>query len=227
MNILTNKIIFALEENASKELALPMESYMRGKFKFLGLKAPLRKKVLKNNFSHSNVKDKAHLKVIILELWESPYRECQYCAIEMARSNVKLFDVEDIEFFERLIITKSWWDTVDHIAANIVGPLLADLPRDTWRYSEKWILSDNLWLQRTAIIFQLFYKKDTDFTLLTDNILATLENKDFFIRKAAGWALRQYSRSNKHAVIQFIEDYRDVLSPLTIKEALKLLDGKQ
>jgi 3-methyladenine DNA glycosylase AlkD len=147
--------------------------------------------------------------------------------MEIARSNIKLFSADEIAFFESLIIIKSWWDTVDYIAANIIGPILSKLPKKNWRmYSETWILSDNLWLQRTSITFQLFYKKDTDFNLLTDNILATLANEDFFIRKAAGWALRHHTRTNKHAVLHFLDEYGDVLSPLTKTEAMKLLVDK-
>ena len=221
------QLVNALMANASEELADPMEAYMRGKFKYLGLKAPLRKEVLKENFNKKAISDKSHLKKILVSLWDSPYRECQYCAVEIARSNIKLFNEDDIEFFEGLITSRSWWDTVDHIAPNIIGSILAKLPKEKrWLYSESWILSDNLWLQRTSIIFQLFYKKNTDFALLTNNILATLETKDFFIRKAAGWALCQYTRTNKNDVVHFVEEYQDVLSALTIKEALKLLEGK-
>ncbi|HOY14422.1 MAG TPA: DNA alkylation repair protein [Saprospiraceae bacterium] len=217
-------LILVLEQNVNVSYAVQMKAYMKGHFEFFGIKSELRKEILKNNFDKKAVPLGIDLQKILDELWACPQREAQYCAIDITDKYLKSMDISWLPYFENKITSKSWWDTVDHLAAHQIGHLLSTQNKDFIRNKcEEWIDSNNLWLQRTSIIFQIFYKKQTDFELMSDNILATLEVKDFFIRKAHGWALRQYSKTNKVAVAEFIRNHREVLSPLAIKEGSKYL----
>jgi 3-methyladenine DNA glycosylase AlkD len=122
-----------------------------------------------------------------------------------------------------LITQKSWWDTVDYLAVNHLGTALQNDKKRQYSYSDQLINSQNVWLRRSAILFQLKYKERTDFDLLQAHILKTISESEFFIRKAAGWALREYSKTNPSAVRQFIQDYQGQLSRLTIREGSKYL----
>jgi 3-methyladenine DNA glycosylase AlkD len=122
-----------------------------------------------------------------------------------------------------MLITKSWWDTVDSIAGGTVGVQFQRFPDVREKYLPKWRASDNFWLRRTAILFQLNYKKETDFDLLCEIIRENLDSNEFFINKAIGWSLRQYARIDPKAVKKFAKSTR--LHPLSQREALKHLEG--
>jgi 3-methyladenine DNA glycosylase AlkD len=125
----------------------------------------------------------------------------------------------DIDVFESLITTKSWWDTVDYLASHTMGDHLARHPELIPEYTERWITSDDLWLRRTAILYQLRYKQKTDAGRLFEYISRCKDEKEFFIRKAIGWALREYSKTDEQSVREFVAVSR--LSPLSEREALK------
>ncbi len=120
-----------------------------------------------------------------------------------------------------LIISNSWWDSIDFISPKLVGYVFKTYPELIPTYTDKWIESDNFWLQRSAILFQLKYKQNTDFELLKSIILRLNTEEEFFIRKSIGWALREYSKTNPKAVKDFIEN--NELKPLSAKEGLKFI----
>jgi 3-methyladenine DNA glycosylase AlkD len=124
---------------------------------------------------------------------------------------------------ENIILTKSWWDTVDWLAGHAVGTYLNLYPEKKINVLSRWSDSENIWLIRSCIIFQLFYKEQTDTKLLEDMILGHTGTNEFFINKASGWALRQYSKTNPQWVIDFVNSHVDVLDKLTCTEALKWL----
>jgi len=159
---------------------------------------------------------------ILLALWNEPEREFQYAALFLLEKNTKKLTSEHIELAEKLIITKSWWDTVDYLAANIVGTILKKQPKLISTYAEKWIHSNNIWLQRTALLFQLKYKKETDELLLYRYIRTCISSKEFFIQKAIGWVLREYSKVDPDSVIRFVES--EDLPALSRREALKVIN---
>ncbi len=130
-----------------------------------------------------------------------------------------------IETLEYLLVTKSWWDTVDTISTGVVGTHFKRFPKTRQKYLAKWRKSENFWLRRAAILFQLKYKQDTDFDLMCDIIRENLGSKEFFINKAIGWALRQYTRVDPQAVRQFIKE--TPLHPLSAREALKWLEKRR
>jgi len=123
---------------------------------------------------------------------------------------------------EYLIVTKSWWDTVDTIASHTVGTHFKRFPKIRERYLKKWRESKNLWLRRTAILFQLGYKKETDFELLLEIITENLGSDEFFINKAIGWSLRQYARIDPKAGTKFVKT--TPLHPMSRREAMKHIE---
>ncbi len=165
------------------------------------------------------------LSEILLELWDLPEREFQYSAIGLLGKFEKQLPPAFIDTLETLLVTKSWWDTVDSLAAGPVGSHFLRFPEIREKTLTKWRHSDNFWLRRTCIIHQLNYKEKTDFTLMKEIITENLGSKEFFINKAIGWALRQYSRVDEEGVRQFVADAP--LAPLSAKEALKWLERQK
>ena len=162
------------------------------------------------------------LDAILRDLWALPEREFQYIGLGLLDKLEKKLPAKFITTIEYLLVTKSWWDTVDTIASHTVGTHFRRFPRVRDKYLPKWRRSSNIWLRRTAILFQLNYKKETDFELLCDIIRENLGSKEFFINKAIGWALRQYARVEPNAVKRFAKSTS--LHPLSRREALKHLD---
>ena len=128
---------------------------------------------------------------------------------------------------QKLIVTKSWWDSVDYLAPRLIGKNLINQPDEAINYSKKWIESENIWLQRTAIIFQLHYREKTNSDLLFSSVLRRADSKEFFVQKASGWALRQYSKTAPEVVMDFTLKNQNILSALTCREGLKWLKSKR
>jgi 3-methyladenine DNA glycosylase AlkD len=208
--------------NADEFHAKRKTAYMRHLFPFIGLLTPLRKTLQKPLFKTSAIHDERHLKRILIDLWDKEQREFQYAALDLAASFRKLASSLTLEVYERMIRQKSWWDTVDDIAANLVGPLVSDHP-NLLEVMDQWIQDENLWIRRTALIFQLKWKKQTDARRLFSYCSQLMHERDFFIRKAIGWALRQYSKTDPRAVEQFIGNNRLKLSQISKKEASKYI----
>ena len=154
-------------------------------------------------------------------MWENPHRELQYAAMDLMGKRTRKMDDAFLPFFEELILNKSWWDTVDWLAPNGSGKLFTRYPDQILPYTQRWNLSDNIWLVRSSLLFQLKYREQTDFELLKQYILQVAESKEFFIQKGAGWALRQYAKYNPNSVATFVNTHKSKLSNLTIREALK------
>jgi 3-methyladenine DNA glycosylase AlkD len=209
------------EQNADPTQAAPMKKYMRDQFDYLGIKTPENVALQKEFYAHYGLPHLSALDQILRELWALPQREFQYVAVGLLGKFVKQLPAEFIETIEYLIVTKSWWDTVDSIAGGIVGTHFQRYPAIRKKYLARWRKSDNFWLRRTTILFQLNYKKETDFDLLCEIIHENLNSKEFFINKAIGWALRQYARIDPKAVKKFVKSTQ--LHPLSRREALKHL----
>ncbi len=212
------------EQNADEAIAVGAKKYMRNRYEFYGIKSPLRKEIIRQFYKENGLPDYDKGEEIVKDCWQQPQREFQYFAMEMLKNIAKKAGKERIELYEFTIVNKSWWDTVDFIAANLVGTHFKLFPEMTIPSASKWIDSDNMWLQRTAILFQLKYKKDTDTKLLTGFIDKMQGSKEFFINKAIGWALREYSKTNAEWVINFTENTQ--LANLSKREALKWLNRK-
>jgi 3-methyladenine DNA glycosylase AlkD len=199
-----------------------MRWYMKNQFVYFGIQAPQRKKIFSEYKPAllSFIKQ-GHLEAIMLQMWEYDEREMQYCALELMVASKKYWPQNTIELIERLILSKSWWDTVDHLGGKITGIYFNLFPDERKVRIKSWIHHTNMWLNRSAIIHQLTYNEKTDIDLLLDCIIPHIQSKEFFHRKAIGWALRQYSKTNPEKVIDIVNSIP--LSPLSKKEALRLI----
>jgi len=195
--------------------------YMKNKFPFIGIKAPARTELLKAHFATYGKPKYDTLNDYVRFLYELPEREFQYIALTFCDKLSKNLQKSDIELIEYLILTKSWWDTVDTVV-RINKVYFTKFPEQIKPVTERWINSDNIWLKRSALIFQLNFKDKTDVELLFDYIERVKFEKEFFIQKAIGWALRQHSKTNPQVIEKFVHTAN--LSPLARREALKLLD---
>ena len=174
------------EQNADPAQATPMRRYMRDQFEYLGIKTPQRVALLNEFIKESGLPPITQLDAISRDLWSLPQREFQYAATSFLGKLENKLVPEFITTIEYLLITKSWWDTVDTIAGGIVGPYFKRFPKVREKYLKKWRKSDNFWLRRTTLLFQLGYKKETDFDLLCEIIHENLGSDEFFINKAIG-----------------------------------------
>ena len=193
---------------------------MRNQFEYLGLGATKWYPMAKKIFAEHGMYTGKQLKEFVEGCYDQPYREVLYVGIEMIQRMLNHQNSSFINVLEKCIITLPWWDTVDWMS-KLAGFHFRKFPELQYDYVYKWIESDNMWLQRAAIIHQLTYKAETDKKLLFDLIKRKSGDKEFFIRKACGWALREYSKTNPKAVKQFVKTHN--LSPLTQKEALRLI----
>jgi len=209
------------ENNNDSDISIKMENYMRNQFEFLGIKSPKRKDLTRHFLRVNELPPIGDLEKVVNHFWESPKREYQYLAMEIANKYTKSMTVAHFKLLESMITTKSWWDTVDFIASNLVGSLYLKYPEEGFKQIELWRKSGNLWLVRTCIIFQLKFKENVDEKLLCSLIEENKTHPDFFIRKAIGWALRQYSKYKPERVKDIVN--RIELSKLSNKEALKYI----
>src|SRR6185503_2880246 len=161
---------------------------------------------------------------VALELWRGArFREERYAAIAVtsARQYRPFNTMAAIPMHEEMIVTGAWWDYVDAIASHQVGDVLRTEPRRMKPLLRRWARDANMWKRRTAILSQLAFRQDTDLELLSACIAPNLADREFFIRKAIGWALRQYAWTNPREVQRYVRANRDRLSGLSVREALK------
>jgi 3-methyladenine DNA glycosylase AlkD len=211
------------EKNANPTQAPAMKKYMRGQFEYLGIKTPQAKLLQKQLIAEHGLPPFDKLDVVVNELWDLPQREFQYLAMNLVDKFKKKLEPEFIITLEHLIVTKPWWDTVDALAAHPVGIMFKRYLNVKAKYLKKWRTSQNIWLRRTTLLFQLGYKTETDFDLLCELIRENLGSDEFFINKAIGWALRQYAHTNPAPVRKFIKATKE-LHPLSRREAMKHLE---
>lgn len=207
------------EPQADREWAVGAAAYMRDQFPFLGVPTPLRRRLAKEVFRDLPPPDEDRLETLCLALWEEPERELQYVACDHLRKHIGVVGPGFIEVLEHLITTKSWWDTVDALAAHAVGPLVHAHP-ELLGVMDAWIEETDLWLARTAILHQLTYGAATDSQRLFDYCRRRATDREFFLRKAIGWALRSYAAHAPAAVDRFVAATPE-LSGLSRREALK------
>lgn len=210
------------EQNADPTQAPAMKKYMRDQFEYLGIKTPERVALQKEFYAKRGLPEITDLDTILRDLWSLPQREFQYTAVGLLGRLNKQLPPGFIDTIEYLITTKSWWDTVDSIAGETVGVHFKRYPAVRKKYLARWRKSEDFWLRRTTILFQLDYKEDTNFELLCGLIRENLGSKEFFVNKAVGWALRQYARTDPDAVKKFVKTTKE-LHPLSRREAMKHL----
>ena len=212
-------IFDVFREVANDEQAAKMSAYMRDKFPFLGIPKPERVK-LSRDFIKSKAKSAPDWE-FCFKCWEQPEREFQYLAKDYLVKIAAKLAADDIPNFRRLAVTKSWWDTVDGI-----DTIIADIALRFPQVNETllaWSLDENIWLRRIAIDHQLLRKDRTDAGLLAQIIANNLGHTEFFVNKAIGWSLREYSKTNPGWVRGFIAEHRTEMAPLSVREASKYI----
>ena len=209
------------EQAANPKIAEGQQAYMKHRFAFYGIKSPERRLLQRPFFLRAQLPQKEYLPLVIKCLWQKPQRELQYFGQELALKYVKSLEVKDLTLFEYMITHKSRWDTVDFISSNLMGNYFKSFPDQRWPACKRWLKSDDLWLQRATLLFQLKYKRDTDTELLQYNINYLLGSEAFFINKAIGWILREYSKTNPGWVRDFVK--KTDLNALSRREAIKYI----
>jgi 3-methyladenine DNA glycosylase AlkD len=215
---------FAKHRNSLNAVA--MKKYMKGQFEYFGIKSPLRREIITSHIAEMGIPGDDEFESVLYECWSMPEREFQYFAMELAGRVAKKAELCRIDMYVYMAERKSWWDTVDYIASNLVGVHFKQFPDAIIPYTERWMDSENIWLQRVSILFQLKYKNSTDLTLLTRSIDRLSGSKEFFINKAIGWILREYSKTDPGWVTDYVSTHAKQLAPLSKREALKWIDNQ-
>lgn len=213
------------EQIANEENAYFMAKYMKNNFAYYGIKSQARRDLQKELIAELSLPNLEQLKPICRLMMANPERELFYFAIELCEKSKKHWTRDIIDLFEEMIGQAQWWDSIDTISVHLIGEYFLKFPEEKEKYARKWIASDNFWINRVAIIFQLKYKSKIDQDLLFEFIKMKANEKEFFIRKAIGWALREYSKTSPKSVIQFVEENQ--FSGLSNREALRLIKSKK
>ncbi len=214
-------LITDLEENRNELLAESMSKYMQDKFRFLGVRGATRTEIYKKYFPDAR-KNKVIDWDFVERCWNKEEREFQYVVVYYLKAMQKFLKRDDISRLKYLIVTKSWWDTVD-LLAKVVGSLVIRIEGYDQIMLE-WSKDSNIWLKRVAILYQLSLKEKVDKQVLERILVNNLGDSEFFINKAIGWALRDYSKFNPEWVREFIEKNKNGMANLSIREASKYLD---
>lgn len=207
-----------LNQMRNKERALEMSKYMRDLFPFLGVPRPERNFLYKKYYRNLGTVIDWYFVALCFSKGE---REYQYLAIDYLNQQRQLLKIDDLVKIYDLIKSKSWWDSVDGFP-RIVGEIVKNDIRAKSIMLE-WSCDENIWVRRVAILHQLLFKKMTDTKLLEKIVVNNLGSKEFFINKAIGWILRDYSKTNKDWVSDFIKRHKGDLDKLSSREGSKYL----
>ena len=213
-------LITDLEENRNELLAESMSKYMQDKFRFLGVRGATRTEIYKKYFPDAR-KTKTIDWDFVENCWNKEEREFQYVVVYYLKAMQKFLKREDISRLKYLIVTKSWWDTVD-LLAKVIGSLIIRI-KGYDQIMLEWSKDSNIWLRRVAILYQLSLKDKVDEQILDNILVNNLGDNEFFINKAIGWALRDYSKFNPEWVREFIKKNKDNMANLSIREASKYI----
>lgn len=218
-NMEAQMLLKELQNLANADDARAMKAYMRGRFEFLGVKTPARRKAAKAFFKKHGGADIDWR--FVRQAWEHPFREMQYAALDYLETRKNLLRPGDLPQLKKLAQSKSWWDTIDFLD-RLAGGIIAGFP-ETRPVILQWSRDEDIWLRRLAIDHQLLRKDQTDQHLLEQILVNNLNQTEFFINKAIGWALRDYSKTNPGWVKNFIRQHHGKMAPLSIREASKYL----
>ncbi|WP_437026291.1 DNA alkylation repair protein [Streptomyces sp. enrichment culture] len=205
---------------ADAERAAGMRAYMKDVAPFLGLTSPVRRSLTRAVLAGLPRPDESDCTAVALHCWRLPEREYHYFAVDYLRRHVTHCSSGFLPVVRHLLTTVPWWDTVDLLAAHVVGGLVA-ADRGLARDMDAWIEDEDLWLVRAALLHQLRYKEHTDTDRLFGYCLRQAGHGDFFVRKAVGWCLREYAKTDPDAVRAFVAEHRTRLAPLSVREALR------
>jgi 3-methyladenine DNA glycosylase AlkD len=194
---------------------------MKTDMSFYGVQKTAQAPILRDLVRRFPPSDQAAYEAMVLALWALPHREEKYLALGVARRFKTYVTPASLPLYRRLIVEGAWWDLVDEVATHMICDLVMAYPDEIWPEVDTWIDSDDMWLRRSAIICQVGAKGATDVDRLFRFCAERAFEKEFFIRKAIGWALRQHARVDPDSVARFVTDHRDELSGLSYREATK------
>jgi 3-methyladenine DNA glycosylase AlkD len=217
----------ALEQAADPVKAPQMQAYMKSAMPYHGVSAPVLKRLCREAFAKHPLATFDDWQRVVLELWRTAtFREERYAAVLLTESRQYREHVTfaSVPIFEELIVTGAWWDFVDTIAGHSLGAILRAEPKRMKPLMRRWSKDKDMWKRRAAILCQLGCKRETDLVLLYDCIEPNLSHKDFFIRKAIGWALRQYAWTDPKEVRRYVKANTKRLSGLSVREAMKNIE---
>ena len=225
---LVEAIRAALAASADPERARAQQAYMKSAMPFRGITSPGLKALLRPLLADPALRigDRVAWESAVRELWDgATHREERYAATALSghRAYRAWQDADTLCLYRHLVVTGAWWDLVDEVAANRVGPILLSHKDDATPIVRSWTTDDDLWLRRTSVICQLGARERTDLDLLTEAVEANLDDRSFWLRKAIGWALRQYARTDPDWVRDRVAEWDGRLSGLSRREALKHL----
>ncbi len=223
MSEVTQFVATRLSAVADSEKAVGMARYMKSSVPFYGVQKPGRERILRELKVALPPADSGEYVTAVLGLWGQPHREEKYLAIGYAKTFKEFITVDHLGLFERLVREGAWWDFVDDIAIRLVGAVLLAEPERVGGIMDRWIADPDMWIRRTAIICQLKHKGSTDEKRLFAYCLDRASETEFFIRKAIGWALREYAKTAPDAVTDLLLDNVPAWSALTFREAAKHL----
>ena len=215
-----NKLYEEMIQHKNEEQAQKMSKYMLNKFEYIGIKTQERREIFKNFFKKYKNEEKIDWE-FVNKCWENKYREFQYVAADYLKNMKDKLTIDDIPKLKQFILKKSWWDTIDNLDMTIGALALKD--SNVNKIFLEWSIDENIWLRRIAIDHQLLRKEKTNTELLEKILKNNLGQAEFFINKAIGWALRDYSKTNPNWVKNFIEKNREKMAKLSIREASKYL----
>ena len=216
------KVQLAFESNSTTERAPQMKAYMKGQFEFLGLSRPERNEIQKELLPFFQINDAKILESVVRKLWKLNFREYHYLAMDILSAKKKLITELNFDFFNFLIEKHSWWDSIDTLCSKVIGPYYMVQRKGYKKDMRVWWESEDFWKRRVCIIFQLKYKDKTDLDFLSARILENRDSKEFFLQKAIGWSLREYSKTDSKWVVDFVKKHE--LKPLSKREALRLIN---
>lgn len=214
----------ALKKAADPERAPGMQAYMKSEMPYHGVSSPEMRRIARELFKDHPLESAEDWRRDVLALWEgAKWREERYAAIELTGvKRAKPFQTMDaLPMYEQMIVEGAWWDFVDVLASHRLGALLENHPREMKKKMLAWSKDKNMWKRRSSILCQLRFKEETDLELLYTCIEPSLDSKEFFLRKAIGWALRQYAWTDPEEVRRYVKEHEDRLSGLSKREALK------
>ena len=215
-----------LEERADPKKAPGMQAYMKSEMPYLGVQTPSLRALCREVFSAHPVDTQARWLDTVLALWRrAQYREERYAAIDLAgfRAYRDFQSLEALPAYEEMVVDGAWWDYVDAIAIRLVGDLLSRYPGEMKRRMRAWARGPDLWKRRSAILCQLKFKDTTDIDLLHSCIEHSIEDREFFLRKAIGWALREHAKTDPDGVVAYVVSNAHRMSALSKREALRNL----
>ena len=213
----------SLESMRDSSKEKQFQAYLKSSQPMFGVNAGPRKNTLKSVLTSFPIESFSEYTDTILNLWQQPEREFQYCAIDVACKYKKFHTDSAWPTFEILAMDAKWWDLTDGISVNLIGALLR-INRGYQDILDRWASDSNLWIRRTSLLAHLKHKEEMDIKSVERTILTLTQDKQFFIQKAIGWTLREYSKTNPDWVIAFIDKENEQLSNLAIREGTKFIN---